>query len=148
MRPAVRSRCALLPVMALVALSYLHGQHALGQDLPEPRGWPTDWSTLLGQTVTIEGTACNAKLGAMLKGDGPDIWIDGLDAWPPELYLGHGQGKRVMVTGTVTERYDLPIFVQEQGRLPKSGMPVAPGTNLEEASKRFLLRDPKWFPVE
>jgi hypothetical protein len=62
-----------------------------------PAAWPKDWSKHLGQTVTLEGRAADAKLGALLEGDGRDIWIDGLDHWPEELYTGDGKGKRLRV---------------------------------------------------
>jgi len=65
----------------------------------------------LGQLVTVEGVAQDAKLGAMLLiGGSRTIWIDSLDAWPPEA-----RGKRVRVTGKLIERSDLPVFVQREG---------------------------------
>ena len=42
-----------------------------------PLVWPKDWSKYLGQSVILEGTAADAKLGALLLGDGGVIWIDG-----------------------------------------------------------------------
>lgn len=110
--------------------------------------WPQNWANYLGQSITIEGIALDAKLGALLAGDGPDIWIDSLDSWPAGFYLDGRQGKRVRVTGTVIERYDLPAFTSKEGDLPKTGMPVPPGADLQQASHRFLLRDANWVLVE
>jgi hypothetical protein len=113
----------------------------------EVQPWPKDWSVLLGRSVTIEGTAVNAKLGALLLGEG-EIWIDGLDGWPEGFYLGGDKGKRVRVTGIVIEKHDLPVFVPKPGELPRTGMPVPEGTDLNEASQRFLLKDARWTLIE
>jgi hypothetical protein len=114
------------------------------QQSPDSIEWPKDWSLYLGKQVTIEGTALNAKLGAILVGDGQDIWIDGLDAWPEGYYFGRDQGKRVRVTGTVIERDDLPVLSPEEAGPPKAGVPVTQGMEPKQASKRFLLKNAKW----
>lgn len=114
----------------------------------ELAAWPPDWSIYLGRRVTLAGIALDAKSGALLRGDGAEIWIDGLDAWPPGYYLGGQQGRRVRVTGTVITRADLPIFVDEPGALPNSGIPVPPGTDLEQAAKRYLLQGATWELLE
>ena len=113
-----------------------------------PIGWPKDWSKHLGQRVTLEGTAANAKVGPLLEGDGEAIWIDGMDYWPEGFYPGQGKGKRLRVTGTVIKRGDLPVFVQKQGELPRAGMPVKNKDELEKAKWRFLLKDATWTVVE
>ncbi len=110
--------------------------------------WPKDWSIYLNQKVMVEGTAVNAKLGAMLIGEGPEIWIDALDAWPEGFYLGGREGKKLRVTGIVIERTDLPAFVTQEGQEQKSGIPVKNNTDLEKAQKRFLLKDATWVVVE
>src|SRR5262249_40869799 len=38
--------------------------------------WPNDWSARLGQEITLEGAAVDAKLGALLLGEENSIWID------------------------------------------------------------------------
>ena len=58
--------------------------------------WPNDWSVHVGQTVTLEGKAANAKLGAILKGKQGTIWIDGLDSWPEGYYSGGDNGKHLI----------------------------------------------------
>ena len=102
--------------------------------------WPDGWSAYLGLRVRVEGRAENAKSGALLTGDGPEIWIDGLQEWPADV----PRGTRVQVTGTVIARADLPVFVDEPGSLPRTGIPVPPGTDLDRAARRFLLTDIRW----
>jgi tetratricopeptide (TPR) repeat protein len=117
------------------------------ESVPEEKpamAWPGDWSKRLGQNITLEGNALNAKLGALLEGKGNHIWIDGIDGWPSGYYRGEGQAKRVRVTGTVIERHDLPVFISKKGDLPRAGIPVPEGTDLYKASRRFLLKDAKW----
>src|SRR5262245_58909581 len=88
-----------------------------------PRAWPQNWASQIGKSITLEGTAANTKLGAVLLGESGEIWIDGLDAWPDGFYLGGDRGKRLRVTGTVIERHDLPVFIQKEGELPRQGIP-------------------------
>src|SRR5262245_38185798 len=110
--------------------------------------WPKDWSRFLGQTITVEGTAADAKLGALLLGDSEEIWIDGLEEWPEGFYRGGNEGKRIRVTGTVIARDDLPVFVQTEGIPAKAGIPVASEEQLKNAKRRFLLRDAKWTVLD
>src|SRR5262249_1287870 len=84
-------------------------QPAKKESIPMP--WPKDWSTHVGQRVTIEGVASNEKIGATLWGDGQSIYIDGIHSWPAGCYFGDDRGKRLRVTGTVIERHDLPVFI-------------------------------------
>ena len=98
----------------------------------------------LGQVITVEGVPEDAKLGALLMiGGARTVWIDGLDAWPPEL-----RGKVVEVTGRVIERSDLPVFVHQDGEPERAGIPVGPGTDLAQARRRFLLTEARWKVVE
>jgi hypothetical protein len=110
--------------------------------------WPKDWSKYLGQTVTVEGNAANAKLGALLLGDGKEIWINGLDSWPEGFYSGGDRGKRVRVTGTVIQRDDLPVFVQKPGGPLIQGIPVQSEEEKQRAKWRYLLRDAKWTVLD
>jgi hypothetical protein len=110
--------------------------------------WPKEWSGSVGQRVTLEGTAGNAKLGALLQGEGNSIWIDGLDSWPEGFYSGDDRGKRLRVSGTVITRDDLPVFVQKLGELPQAGIPVSSEEEREKAKWRFLLKDVNWTVLE
>lgn len=104
---------------------------------------PSPWESKLGQLVTVDGDAEDAKLGALLTAGSGTIWIDGLDAWPTEA-----RGKRLQVTGKVIQRSDLPVFVHQEGEPEMQGMPVPSGTDLEKARRRFLLAEPKWRVLE
>lgn len=60
------------------------------------------WADLqprVGQQVTVTGTALNASAGAIVSLDGGPVYIDGLRAWPDELF-----GQEVEATGTLVFR--------------------------------------------
>jgi len=98
----------------------------------------------LGHVVTVEGIPEDAKLGALLMiGGSRTVWIDGLDAWPPGL-----RGKVVEATGKVIQRADLPVFVHQDGEPERAGIAVGPGTDVEQARRRFLLTEARWKVVE
>ena len=89
----------------------------------------------LGTEVSVVGRAEDAKLGArIVAADKPWIWLDGVHSWP-EGY----RGTLVRVTGILIERHDLPVFIPQPGEPMRGGMPVPPGTDLHEASQRYLL---------
>lgn len=95
----------------------------------------------LSQSVTLEGVARDAKLGAFLQLDhGGAVWIDGLHAFPPAV-----RGKRLRVTGTLIERSDLPVLVERPGEPHMQGIPVPAGTDVEKARQRLLLRGATWI---
>jgi hypothetical protein len=100
---------------------------------------PPDLRDRLGQQVTLDGVAETRKLGAALRGNGFDVWIDRLERWPAEAL-----GRKVRVTGILEERQDLPVYIQKAGEPPAAGIPVPEGTDLREASRRYLVRDSKW----
>jgi hypothetical protein len=105
-----------------------------------PASAPEPWEAKVGQTVTIEGVAQDAKLGALvLTGGSRTLWIDGLDAWPEGM-----RGKRVRVTGKMIQRSDLPVFVEREGEPIMAGIPVPPGSDLEKSRRRFLLTEATW----
>ena len=93
----------------------------------------------LGRQVTLEGTAEARKLGAVLRGNGFDVWIDRLQDWPSQHV-----GQRVRVSGILEERHDLPVFIQKPGEPVAGGIPVPEGTDLHQASRRYVVRDAKW----
>jgi len=65
--------------------------------------WPTDWHAYQGRVITLEGTARDAKIGALLESPSGRMWVD-LDAWPADV-----TGKVIRVTGQVASRNDLPL---------------------------------------
>jgi len=110
--------------------------------------WPNDWSGLLGQTVTLEGTAENRKVGGFLSGpSGYGIWIDAPHHWPEACFSG-AQGKRLRVTGTVIQRSDLPVFVARPGEPAVAGIPVQSEEERNRAKWRFLLTGVHWTVLE
>jgi hypothetical protein len=100
---------------------------------------PPNLRDRLGHQVTLEGVAESRKLGAALRGDGFEVWIDRMEHWPAEA-----RGRKVRVTGILEERQDLPVYIQKAGESPAAGIPVPEGTDLREASRRYLVRDSKW----
>lgn len=102
----------------------------------------------LGKRITVLGEPRNLKLGAQLAGEGFDLWIKGLDSWPDDVIPSGHTGKRLKVTGVLIEDHSLPVFVPKEGEPIKSGMPVPEGTDLKQASHRFLLDQATWEPAE
>jgi hypothetical protein len=111
-------------------------------------GWPEGFEEHIGQIVTLEGTAADAKLGALLVGDGNSIWIDGLESWPEGFYRGGDNSKRLRVTGKIIKRDDMPVFIQKPGEKASAGIPVKNEQELEQGKWRFLLKDAKWTVIE
>lgn len=93
----------------------------------------------VGQRVSLVGVAEPRKLGAALRGGDFYVWIDGLHDWPTEYV-----GQRVEVVGVLEERHDLPVFVQKPDEPPVQGIPVPEGTDLHEASRRYVVKDARW----
>jgi hypothetical protein len=97
----------------------------------------------IGRQVALEGIAEPRKLGAALRGDDFDVWIDQMQDWPAGVV-----GRRVRVTGILDERYDLPVYVLRPGEPVAAGIPVAEGTDLRKASHRYIVRDAKWSLIK
>lgn len=113
----------------------------------EKRG-SRNWDQDLGKRVTVTGMAINRTVGAFVSFEGSGIYADlPGNSWPIGLYHGDGKGELVEVTGTVTLRADLPVFIQEPGAPVKEGIPVPPGTDLKEAAKRYILEAVEWKRV-
>lgn len=85
-----------------------------------------------GGSVTIEGTARDAKAGAVvLNADNEPIFIDGLTSWPDEF-----SGKQVRVTGVLVQKQNFPSATTDA-----SGA-VSQGTEGEQLES--VLTDAKW----
>ena len=107
------------------------------------------WKELLGHRVTLQGKALNAKMGAQLGGKDFIIWVDlPGDAWPDGMYHGGDDGELVEATGTVVQRADLPVFIPQPGEPMKAGIPMSPGTDLQEAAKRYVLESVEWKLID
>ncbi len=104
-----------------------------------------DLINLVGKKITIEGKSKNAKMGALISiADSVTIWIDDLEMWPDDYYLGEENCKTVRVTGELIAKDDLPVFIHKEGEPWKQGIPVPEGTDLKAASRRYLLKDAEW----
>jgi len=103
------------------------------------------WPEYLSKEVTVVGIASNGKIGAFVESPDPkkSIWVDSLSHWPEEFI-----GNKVVVTGVVIEKHDIPVFIPKEGELPKTGIPVPEGTDLHTASKRFLLKNAEWKIIQ
>jgi hypothetical protein len=110
---------------------------------------PAPWNN---RCVIAEGYAVASKSSEMLDLGGPTLGVifDGDGGWQVPL------GAWVRVRGTVVQRSDLPVFVQDPNAPIMQGMPVPEGTDLEQARKRWviehatvtLLRDPAQVEAE
>jgi hypothetical protein len=129
----VKAACFILGVLIMSSLGGCASQSLKREQLP----------ALLGKTVTLEGIAEARKLGAALRGENFDVWIDRLQDWP-----GNYVGRRVRVSGVLEERYDLPVYIQKPGEPVSAGMPVSEGTDLRKASHRYIVRDAKWSLIK
>lgn len=97
----------------------------------------------VGSQVSVEGVAESHKIGTLVQCNGFGVWIDKLSDWPEAV-----SGKKVQAVGVLEERYDLPVFVPEPGGLLVQGIAVPQGTDLHQASRRFVLRDAVWALVQ
>lgn len=146
-----KHRSTRSPFLLCSALAVLTGCSAPTEDSPAPAEpapeTATEESTAtpeteVSETVTMEGHAANAKLGAMLRTEGGSLYIDGLDSWPEAL-----NNRDVRVTGRIITRDDLPLVVNEPGGEMKAGVPVEPGMG-DAARSRKLITDAKWELIE
>ncbi len=58
------------------------------------------------------------------------------------------RGKRVKVTGVLTEDHALPVFIPKQGEPIPQGIPVPEATDLYQASHRYVLKEATWELLE
>ena len=101
----------------------------------------------LGTTITVRGRAVNRKFGAQVVGEGFELWLEGVHEWPEDYNAAGDRGQWVEVTGALAEDHKLPVFVPSDDQPVVQGIPVPPGTDLEAASHRYVLRDATWRPV-
>lgn len=98
----------------------------------------------VGKRITLEGVAMNRKGGAVLVGEGFQVWMADFDAWPDGFYEGGDRGKRLVVTAELGEDHGLPIVVERPGEPIAQGIPVPEGTDVHAASHRFVLKNATW----
>ncbi len=105
-----------------------------------------EFPRLLGQEITVTGRPENRKVGPVLVMKRGEVWVLGLDRWPDDSDAFGGDGKVITATGRLTEAHDLPVFIPKEGEPIISGIPVPEGTDLKQASHRYLLllRTRRW----
>ncbi len=90
-------------------------------------------SAKVGQNVVLDGTARNAKAGAVVvvEPDESPVYLSGLTEWPEGL-----DGKKVRVEGTLTEQKWIPD-------------PVAPNGEISQGAEgnQWVLEASKWEEV-
>jgi hypothetical protein len=93
---------------------------------------PASWNN---RCVIAYGYAVSSKSSELLDLGGPTIGVvfDGDGRWQVPL------GAWVQVRGTVVERSDQPVFIQDPNEPIMQGMPVPEGTDLEQARKRWVI---------
>ena len=96
----------------------------------------------VGDEVTVEGQAGDAKLGAVIASTQRSYYIDGMGAWPEGV-----AGQQVRVTGRYITREDLPVVTYEPGEPIRAGVVAPPGMP-EPSRTRHLITDVQWETTE
>ena len=94
--------------------------------------------------MTLVGVAEPRKGGAALKGQDFCVWLKDVDFWPDAVVM-----KKVEVKGRLEEDHGLPVFISKPNdpMIPQ-GIPVSPGSDLKEESRRLILVYPTWRLIE
>lgn len=87
----------------------------------------------IGKTVSLHGTALDAKAGAVVKVAGGLVYIRDLSAWPPEL-----SGKHVIAEGKLTRKKIMPDPIKSESGLTPQGA----------FGEHFLLENARWKRAE
>jgi len=103
---------------------------------------PSDVVAVADEKRSIEGTAQNAKMGAVLVTDEGNVWVD-LDAWPDDLI-----GKKLRVEGRMISKSDVPVVVMTPGEPVAAGVPLEAGQDPAQAAARQVLSHATWTLVE
>ncbi len=85
------------------------------------------------QRITITGIALNAKLGAIVRSEDDEYYIDGLDEWPEKLHR-----KKVRVTGYFRSEYHNPKNLITKDGFHKTGM----------SGEKRSLQDAQWEIID
>lgn len=97
--------------------------------------WPGDadaWKKAVGQSLTLEGTAANARLGAVITEGSNTVLVGSMDSWPEEA-LGH----KLRVTGRLTVK-------QVEAIAPN---PAPEGVE-NSAEPVYYLEGPNWTRID
>lgn len=111
-----------------------------------------DLSPFIGKKVSVTGKTVNRRLGAVLSlKNGQIIFMNEMDSWPVGYHIKDHleECKTVEVSGILTEKYDLPVFiVDDQDSTVHQGIPMPKGTDLKAASHRYLLKKYVWKEIK
>jgi len=107
--------------------------------LPEA---PSAVAAAAAETRSIEGTAQNAKAGAVLVTAEGNVWVD-LEAWPDDLI-----GRKLRVEGRMISRSDLPVVIVTPGAPIAAGVPIEEGQDPVRAGTRQVLSEATWTLLE
>nr|MCU0981053.1 hypothetical protein [Pirellulaceae bacterium] len=77
---------------------------------------------------------------------GEPVWLEIRLATPTQSNLSGLD--HVVVTGTLAERNDLPVFVFDPTQPWGTGLPVPPGYDVEDIRRRHVIVDVKWELVD
>lgn len=95
----------------------------------------------LDKKITLRGKPMLSKAGPLLVGDGFEIFMQDFDDWP-DLYTNeaaNNSDEMITIIGTLSRDNGLPVFIHKPGDPQRTGIPVAPGTDIKKASQRFVL---------
>ena len=100
------------------------------------------WDDYLDKKVFTAAKSCyrDGEHGASVEIRGRRLWVEGLGVWPSEI----GGNAKLVLTGTLTKKHDLPVFRFKAGEPLQAGLPVPEGYSLTEASTRYVLQDATW----
>ena len=97
---------------------------------------PDYFAKHVGETITVRGTGSYQKIGFSLGSLDGAVYLD----LEPKENL---QGRHMIVTGRLVEKFDLPVFIPDPTKEAIQGIPVPAGTDLHKASRRLVLENPQ-----
>lgn len=100
----------------------------------------------VGEQLTIVGQFRNMKAGPSVLTETNLIYLD-VSNEVYNLIMSHDHTQKMKVTGKLDIKHDLPVFIHDPDSKMEdlvSGIPVPPGTDLHEASKRYVLENVTW----
>jgi len=145
-RPGVSERViprlasGLREVQAREALVAKSGLDRSGTEILAP-----PWDAHLGKRVLVAGRieGSSPTHGASLDVDRRLLFVEGLEKWPERRFV-----EIVLLTGTLTKVYDLPVFRYRAGEPFGSGLPVGEGCDPKAVQRRYVLANPTWVILE
>jgi hypothetical protein len=111
---------------------------------PTPTDPPVPLEASVGKSVTLVGIAEARKGGVAVRGPDFYVWLEGISQWPDGVAT-----RKIKVTGELREDHNLPVFVAnaDDSGVPQ-GVPLPPGTDLVEASRRLIVRHAAWTLIK